>query len=113
MNTQKLINTMDNDIAKSVQSFSAKVLSSLVKKTPVDHGCAENNWNLSHGKIDFSTVDCKRNPALNVDVLKTITGKKDVYITNSLPYIKALENGHSKQAPKGMVALTVGQLKNL
>lgn len=27
------------------------------------------------------------------------------YITNSLPYIVALENGYSKQAPQGMVAL--------
>lgn len=27
------------------------------------------------------------------------------YITNSLPYIVALENGYSKQAPQGMVGL--------
>lgn len=111
MNTQKLLSTMENDVAKSVQSFTSKILSSLVKKTPVDLGAAKNNWNLSVNKIDKTTAK-KRNSALNLDVLKTIDGKKDVYITNSLPYIVALEHGHSKQAPKGMVKMTVNELKS-
>lgn len=29
------------------------------------------------------------------------------YITNSLPYAQALEDGHSSQAPAGMVGLTI------
>ena len=28
------------------------------------------------------------------------------YIQNSLPYMQALEDGHSTQAPAGMVAIT-------
>jgi hypothetical protein len=113
MNIQKLINTMENDTAKAMQSISAKVLKSVVKKTPVDLGCAKNNWNLSEGKMDASTSYCKRDPSININVLKKISGKKDIYITNSLAYIMTLEKGHSKQAPKGMVATTVNELKNL
>jgi len=117
MNTQKLISTMEKDIAKAVQGISAKVLSSVVKKTPVDKGCAKNNWNLSEGKMDksivFSTGNCKRDSAININNLENITGKKDIYITNSLDYISKLENGSSKQAPKGMVASTINELKSL
>ena len=29
-----------------------------------------------------------------------------IYFTNNLPYAQALENGHSNQAPGGMVGLT-------
>lgn len=34
-------------------------------------------------------------------------GGGTIYLTNSLPYAKPLEYGHSKQAPSGMVRLTV------
>lgn len=104
MNTQKLINTMEKDIAKAVQGISFKVLASVVKKTPVDTGMARNSWNISEGKINTSLINSVRDK---------ISGKKDVYITNSINYIMKLENGSSKQAPKGMVAVTINELKNL
>lgn len=34
------------------------------------------------------------------------------YIGNALPYAQALEDGHSKQAPGGMVAVTVVEFQN-
>lgn len=104
MNTQILVKTMEKDIAKAMKSISLKVLASVVKKTPVDTGMAKNSWNLSEGKIDTS---------LNNKVRDEISGKKDIYLTNSVDYIMKLENGYSKQAPKGMVALTVNELKRL
>lgn len=32
---------------------------------------------------------------------------ESIYISNNLPYIRALEYGHSKQNPKGMVGVVV------
>lgn len=112
MNTQKLINTMEKDIAKSMSAISFKLLGSVIKKTPVDTAHAKNNWSLSEGKIDRS-ISKKRDPSINANVLKNITGKKDIYLTNSVNYILELENGGSKQAPRGMVATTINELKNL
>lgn len=50
--------------------------------------------------------------------IQTIVGKIDDkaagsvhYITNSLPYVDRLENGWSRQAPHGMVGLTVLEYK--
>ncbi len=35
-----------------------------------------------------------------------------IWISNNLAYIVALEKGHSRQAPHGMVALSVEEVKN-
>lgn len=110
MNTQILKKTMEKDIAKAIREISFKVLISLVKKTPVDTGRAKNNWNMSEGQINTS-IDIKPSGARD-----DISGKKDIYITNSLNYILKLENGMpggSKQAPKGMVSVTINELMNL
>ncbi len=39
------------------------------------------------------------------------SGKRPIYITNNLPYISKLENGSSKQAPNGMVNLTMNEVQ--
>lgn len=104
MNTYKLINTMEADVAKAIKGISFKILAGVIKKTPVDTGDAQNSWNITDDKIDTSTKSKVRDE---------ISGKKDVYITNSIHYISNLERGSSKQAPKGMVALTVNELKSL
>lgn len=44
--------------------------------------------------------------------LKRLQPYQSVYIVNGLPYAERLENGWSQQAPYGMVALTVSELKN-
>lgn len=99
----RFIKAMEKDLANAVKDISAQALNSLIKKTPVDTGDAQNSWNMTEDKIDTSLLQSKR---------ERISGKKDVYITNSVPYIKALEHGHSKQAPKGMIGLTVNELKS-
>ena len=43
--------------------------------------------------------------------MKGATVGDSIYITNNLPYAIAVENGHSRQAPKGMVKITIAELK--
>ena len=45
--------------------------------------------------------------------LSRLRAYDSVYIVNGLPYAERLENGWSKQAPLGMVALTVAELQSL
>ena len=37
---------------------------------------------------------------------------ESIWISNNLPYITALEDGHSKQAPAGMVALSLAEVSS-
>lgn len=83
----------------SEQDFKLLVFdlySEIVSRTPVDTGRAKSNWNISKDFPDFSTDVQSSN--LEIDV----TGYPNVYISNGLPYISALEDGHSKQSPVGI-----------
>jgi hypothetical protein len=72
------------------------------------------NWQFSvmtpaQGEID--SVDVSRpNREMANTVASLVPGEdKSVFITNCAPYADAVENGSSKQAPSGMVAITVAE----
>jgi hypothetical protein len=51
---------------------------------------------------------------MNAQALASYAGKDGwpvIYLQNSLPYALRLENGWSKQAPGGVLALTVNELE--
>lgn len=76
------------------------------------------NWNLGIGAIDRSTrEDLDHDGGATLDrIVGSIPDNasgKNYFITNSLPYAIPLENGHSsKQAPYGMVTLTVIEMSD-
>lgn len=84
----------------------------LIDRSPVDTGRFKNNWQTGIGGIDSSTSaspDASGAPArtkLAASIDAWIPGRS-IWITNSLPYAYRLETGWSKQAPSGMVRLTV------
>ena len=70
------------------------------------------NWQIGIGVAnDTVTGDIDRAGGATISrltaVAKAVKAGGVVYITNSLPYAQRLERGHSKQAPRGMVRLTM------
>jgi len=96
------------EVDKVVQKVVLQAWNGVTKKTPVDTGRARANWNLSEGNMDTSV----NKHATTIKPFSKTSGKKDVYISNSLPYINLLEKGSSKQAPKGMVELTMNEIRS-
>jgi len=109
---------------KDVQkSYAFAVYASVVKKTPVDTGRARGNWNISVGSPDTSTSENKVPKYNSSDSIPEPRGDESIFISNNLPYITTLEyggfpnppkkdggktvNGFSKQAPAGMVGVTL------
>jgi hypothetical protein len=120
-----------------IRMTTAELFKRVVLRTPVDTGRARANWNVSYGQIDYSissTVDPTGDgKSRMIDrQLRTMYTGGIVYLTNSLPYIGALEyglypnppkmgsqkrgesgptihvsNGYSMQAPHGMVRITI------
>lgn len=75
-------------------------------------GRLRGNWNVSLGAANYSTtttVDPSGSSTLQSGraALATADGEKDVWIVNGLPYALPIEYGHSKQAPAGMVRVSV------
>jgi len=88
----------------------------VILRTPVDTGRARGNWQSTVGAPAFGTLeetDKSGRAAIARATTaclawKTVSGAS-ILLTNNLPYIERLEHGHSKQAPAGMVAVTVAE----
>jgi hypothetical protein len=81
-------------------------------------GRARANW--QHGFNQKPTGEVDETDASGAKTLERIAvkvGDVDMagvhYIINNVPYIGALENGHSTQAPNGMVGLTAVEFKDI
>jgi hypothetical protein len=100
---------------------------SLVERTPVGNpelwknpdnkpdgyvgGHARANWSHSIGALvnqEFKEIDATGGASIDriVGSVPVKAAGKVHYIQNSLPYMQALEDGHSTQAPSGIVAVT-------
>lgn len=96
---------------KIVRATSLAAMRNLVMETPVDTGRARNNWNADLNTVDASTTEEANRSATGTEkITQALSGYKDgdtVYISNNLPYIVPLNNGHSTQAPAGFVEAAV------
>ena len=109
---------LDDAGNKAIRALALEVVKRIVLRTPVDTGRARGNWNVGVGSPDSGYTD-------NVDeggwqtisrghaIIGGSGPGQIIYITNSLPYILPLEYGSSKQAPAGMVSVTLAELGNL
>lgn len=90
-------------------------LTGVVRKTPVDTGRARGNWQVTEGSPASGDVDgTDRDGNGTINDGNGEIARADpfgvLYIANNLPYIERLENGHSQQAPGGMLELTFQEL---
>ncbi len=105
---------------KLVRALALEGMARLVRRTPVDTGRARNNWNLAHGHPNATNIREGEHPkdgglaiAKAASQASGLKAGDVIYLTNALPYIPALEHGHSNQAPQGMIRLTAKELKPL
>lgn len=136
LDIDKWCGTQKEKVVEVKKRFAFMLYSSIVKKTPFDTGRARGNWNISVGSPDLTTSDTKDPKFKNPKSIPAGADDQPIYICNNLPYIKTLEfggypspvekgtwvkkgkngpshyeirseNGFSKQAPQGMVGVTV------
>jgi hypothetical protein len=76
------------------------------------------NWQIGIGSIPSGILDLKdKSGNVTINAIKGGIPKDAAglmfFIANNLPYAQALEDGHSGQAPFGMVALTQVEFQNI
>lgn len=99
------------------QESYVHVASSVITKSPVDTGLFRNNWfaGLNAPNVKTTSVTAKKGfgekgGARFTDFLGLSASfdlGDQLFLTNSLPYARRLEFGWSKQAPAGMVRVSV------
>lgn len=126
LDLKKFADKTDARVNALVRKIVIDVGTSVVLKSPVGDanywkspapagyvgGRFRANWQYGLGAINSATSE--KTDASGASTISAIVGKVDDtpagqihYITNSLPYADRLENGWSRQAPNGMVNLTV------
>lgn len=94
----------------------------IVLKTPVDTGRARASWNISVNQPDrsvepeipddqkLSAGAAAKKALAKQQAIGKLGPTDEIWISNNLPYIVALERGHSRQAPAGMVAVSLAEV---
>lgn len=105
-----------DDMAEAVAGIGQLMLRGIVYKSPVDTGRFRGNWITSVGAISTDTTEAtdksgEATIAKGYAVLDAYPATMPpIHIQNNLPYAARLENGWSKQAPAGMVGLTIAEI---
>ncbi len=106
---------VEEKIVQVTRLVALETLSRVVMKSPVDTGRFRGNWQVSVGGRATGTLarldpSGQQTIAAGAAVIAHLDRPAMIFITNNLPYANRLENGWSKQAPAGMVAVTIAEL---
>jgi allantoicase len=103
-------------IEDAIQVIAMDSLRGVVQKSPVDTGRFRGNWIVSVDSPNLTETqqtDVNGSATINKGMAAIEAfdiNNSRIYIQNNLPYGNRLENGWSKQAPNGMVALTLSEM---
>ena len=113
---------MDITYVTVVKDIGLDLFRRIVQKTPADTGRARASWTIAIARPDRTVAGEGQHPEFQSGAAGAATQKansvlasmkagdyRPVWISNNLPYIEALEDGHSRQAPNGMVALSIAE----
>ena len=106
------------DADKFTKRITGEMLATVVVATPVDTGQARGNWRVSVGVLDKKTdqtQDRSGQGSISKGIATIQSGGgigKIVYLSNSLNYIKKLNDGWSMQAPKNFMQISFMNVVN-
>jgi hypothetical protein len=105
-------------VARRHRAVTLEAFTSVVRMSPVDSGLFRGNWQVSDGAPPSApTAATDKSGAQTIALGSREIAKVRPYgrtwIANLLDYAQCLEDGHSQQAPAGMVAVTIARLRAL
>ena len=115
------INAVENGLEDVIEIFGGKVQEALVKASPVDTGRFRGNWQITANKPPlYALNNYDRDGADTIAegkralyaIMRGGGAVRSIYFSNMLIYANALEYGHSKQAPAGVVGIVAARLRS-
>lgn len=124
-NMRRRANEIGDNATRLVRRVALTVDAAVVLGTPVDTGRAKSNWIVQIGSAPTSVIDAyvpgesgsteaSNIAAATAQAESVISGYQsgrdwEIYISNNLPYIQALNDGHSSQAPAQFIEEAVAE----
>jgi Bacteriophage HK97-gp10, putative tail-component len=103
---------VDVNQATVVKKIAFDLWTKITLKTPVKTGRARAGWGLSINSPIVATPPVGSYSAPGTPDFSKVDGKQIVYILNNVEYVPNLEDGSSKQAPAGMVRLSIMEIES-
>lgn len=97
-----------------IRKIALDLFTRVILKTPVDTGRLRGSWTVTigatpSGSIALDDKDGSATIARTAAATLNLKAGEIIFLTSSLEYARAIEFGHSKQAPGGMVRLSVSE----
>ena len=120
----RYIKTTKERIPRMLRTFGIEFYRQVMISTPVDTGRARYSWMCSVDMPNFSIApeapvgwigqSAGGSPYYSMDAMRAmelftkdaVKADSRIYVVNALPYIEALNNGHSRQAPARFVEMS-------
>lgn len=128
VNVGEFLNDIENERGKLIEShvniirkFVFDIFTSTVLNTPIVTGNLRANWIPSvetpdTGTVIFSELSENQATEMSLRRLEKFRNYNEIpnfwYIVNNLDYASYIEEGHSKKAPEGMLAISINQAEN-
>lgn len=117
----RLVAALEKRCARVVTRLAVALTAELQETTPVDTGWARALWIPAVGQPDTTPrprpVGDGAAPAPAGAGLSALAGYSigdgPVFVSNRAPYIRRLNDGHSKQAPRGFVQAAIARVTAL
>ncbi len=109
---QRFVDRAKGNVNLVIRKIALDLFTRVIMKSPVLTGRFRGNWQIAIGSIPSGTleIDDKGGTATISKVTATTLGLvagQVITLVNNLTYAQSLEFGHSRQAPNGMVRLTL------
>lgn len=118
---RKLGENIQGNANEKARTAARRIVGSLTENTPADSGTAISNWQASLGSAAVGTLPASTpgkggsTRAANATaarqraaaVIAAQRPSQTIHITNNLPYIQPLNDGHSEQAPAGFIQTSI------
>ncbi|MFY0682614.1 MAG: HK97 gp10 family phage protein [Thalassovita sp.] len=115
---QDFVDKTEAKMDLAVRKIALELFSRVILRSPVDKGRFRANWQVAVGSIPSGILELedKSGTATVSKADAASAGLKAgdvIYLVNNLPYAQLLEDGSSKQAPAGMVGLSVQEFQQI
>jgi hypothetical protein len=129
---EDFIDVMNKSVVAVTKKLTVDTFNGVTDETPVDTGRARASWAIGIG-APSDWVPPEVDPQVRRErarrggspapifgppprgeaqaAIGLITGKEVIFVTTNLVYMEALEHGHSKKKPLGMVRVTVATIE--
>jgi len=114
LDLRKFAELTEEQHAALLKKIAFQLLGLIVSKTPVDTGRAQNNWQVA---VDAAAGTAQVSGGGNVfsgalSALAKVKAFSTIILYNNVEYIVFLEHGTSKQAPRGMVSVSIQEVES-